>query len=105
MLDLKGKHIFVAGGSRGIGAAAARMAAQAGAAVTINYVRNEAAAFGLATEIATVGGSAWPVKADISVPGQVAEALSEAVKRQGPLAGLVVSAGVFEGAPLQKMTP
>ena len=34
MIDLTGKHIFVAGGSRGIGAEAARMAARAGAVVT-----------------------------------------------------------------------
>lgn len=31
MIDLTGRHIFIAGGSRGIGAAVARMAAQAGA--------------------------------------------------------------------------
>jgi len=36
MIDLSGKHIFIAGGSRGIGAASARMAASAGASVSIN---------------------------------------------------------------------
>ena len=37
LIDLSEKHIFIAGGSRGIGAAAAKMAAGAGAEVSINY--------------------------------------------------------------------
>src|SRR5476651_2509394 len=97
MIDLSGGHIFVAGGGRGIGAATARLAAQAGASVTINYVSNHEAAQTLEKEINAAGGRAWAVQADISEPGKAKAAVDEAVNRLGPLSGLVVSAGVFQG--------
>ena len=104
MIDLSGKHIFVAGGGRGIGAASARLAAAAGAAVTINYVRHAEAAEALEKEIQDAGGQAWAVRADISESGEAKRAVEEAVERLGPLSGLVVSAGIFQGLSLNKMT-
>ncbi len=58
MIDLTGKHIFIAGGSRGIGAASARMAASAGASVSINYQRDRAAADGVVADFEAAGGKA-----------------------------------------------
>ncbi|HLK57178.1 MAG TPA: SDR family NAD(P)-dependent oxidoreductase [Chthonomonadaceae bacterium] len=104
MIDLVGKHIFIAGGSRGIGAEAARYAAQAGAAVSINYVRDRAAAERLVSEITDGGGRAQAFQADVSEEGAVELAIDEAVSLFGPLQGLVVSAGVFEGLPIEEMT-
>jgi NAD(P)-dependent dehydrogenase (short-subunit alcohol dehydrogenase family) len=103
MIELQGKHIFIAGGSRGIGAPAARMAAKAGAAVSINYVQNRAAAETLAEDIQSEGGRAIAVQADVSQEGAAAAALETAVRELGALSGLVVSAGIFEGMPLQEM--
>jgi NAD(P)-dependent dehydrogenase (short-subunit alcohol dehydrogenase family) len=102
MIDLTGRHIFVVGGSRGIGAASARMAAKAGAAVTVNYVSNADAAHEVVA--ACPKGKAWAVKADASVDGALDKAVDESVKHNGPLGGMVVSAGIFEPAPIEEMT-
>lgn len=104
MIDLTGRHIFIAGGSRGIGAAAARLAARAGADVSINYLRDSAAAEAVAQDIEALGRRVFVVQADISEDGAADRVVDEAVERLGPLRGLVVSAGIFEGIPLEQMT-
>ena len=104
MIDLTGRHIFIVGGSRGIGAAAARMAARAGARVSVNYVSNADAAQRVVTEINETAGQAYAFQADASVEGALDTVMREAVARLGPLHGLVVSAGVFEGHPVDEMT-
>ena len=104
MIDLTGQHLFIAGGSRGIGAAAARMAAAAGAAVSINYARSADRAQALVAEIEAAGAKAFAVRADVAEDGALDGATDEAAARLGPLSGLVVSAGVFEGAYLPDMT-
>ena len=50
MIDLTGRHVFVAGGSRGIGAGAARLAAKLGARVSLTYIANAAAADAVMTD-------------------------------------------------------
>lgn len=105
MIDLNGKHILIFGGSRGIGAAAARMAARAGAAVSVTYRADREAAQALVREIEAQGGRAGALQAEISEEGQVDAAADEAVRQLGPLAGTVVSAGIFEGGLLEQMTP
>jgi NAD(P)-dependent dehydrogenase (short-subunit alcohol dehydrogenase family) len=104
MINLAGRHIFVAGGSRGIGAEAARMAARAGAVVSVNYNRSADAANRVVEEIEEAEGRAFAVQADISEDGQADRAVDAAVEALGPLSGLVVSAGIFEGAYLEQMT-
>jgi NAD(P)-dependent dehydrogenase (short-subunit alcohol dehydrogenase family) len=104
MIDLTGQHVFIAGGSRGIGAATARMAALAGAAVTVNYAQSADRAEGVAAEIEAAGGKAFAVQADVAEDGALDRATDLAVERLGPLTGLVVSAGIFEGAYLEDMT-
>jgi NAD(P)-dependent dehydrogenase (short-subunit alcohol dehydrogenase family) len=103
MIDLTGKHIFVAGGSRGIGAASALLAAKAGATVSVNYVRNQSAAEQVVAEIEKAGGQGGAFQADISVEGEVERAMDEAVARFGSLGGVVVSSGIFEGEPIEVM--
>ena len=104
MLTLTHKHIFIAGGSRGIGEETAIQAAGAGAAVTINYAGNHAAAAKVVGEIEASGGRAFAVRADVSEDGALDRAVDAAVEQLGPLSGLVVSAGIFEGCPLDEMT-
>ena len=60
------KTVLITGGSRGIGAAAARRFAAAGCRVAVNYHRSEDRALALAEEL---GGIA--VRADVSDPEQV----------------------------------
>jgi 3-oxoacyl-[acyl-carrier protein] reductase len=96
MIDLSGKHVLVAGGSWGIGAAA-KMAARAGVCVSVNYQKNADAAAAVVGEIEAAGGRGWAVQADVAEDGALDRAVDEAVGRLGPLRGMVVSAGVFEG--------
>ena len=104
MIDLSGKHIFIAGGSRGIGAASARMAGAAGASVSVNYQRSRDAADRVAADVEAVGGRGFAVQADVAEDGALDRAVDAAAERLGPLHGLVVSAGIFEGGPLADMT-
>ncbi|HJP82507.1 MAG TPA: SDR family NAD(P)-dependent oxidoreductase [Fimbriimonadaceae bacterium] len=100
LLDLSGMHIFVAGGSRGIGAAAARMAGGAGANVSLTYQSNRDAAEKTADTIP----NSIIVQADVSDKASISNAISTAESKFGPLHGLVVSAGIFEGCPLEEMS-
>ena len=104
MINLSGKHILIVGGSRGIGAATARLAAGAGASVSLTYLHNADAAQSVVQEIEAAGGAALAMRAEIQTDGELDRAVDEAVGVLGPLHGLVVSAGVFEGAYLQDMT-
>ena len=104
MIDFMGKHIFIAGGSRGIGHSTALLLAEAGASVSINYVKGTEAAEETIQKIEKMGKKAVAIQADISKEGEAKRAIAEAVKKLGPLSGCVVSAGIFEGAPLSEMT-
>lgn len=94
--------VVVVGGSRGIGAAAARYAAQAGANVAVIYQRDREAADRVVREIETLGRHALALQADASAEGALRPCF-EAAASLGPLTGLVVSAGIFEGQPIEAM--
>ena len=104
MIDLSGQHIFVAGGSRGIGRATCLMAARAGARVSVNFRQNRVAAEEVVAQIEAIGGRAHAVGADLSLEGEAKRAVAEGVEALGTLSGLVVSAGIFEGIPLDEMS-
>lgn len=104
MNDLSGMHVFVAGGSRGIGAAAAKLAAASGAAVTITYRERADAAQVLVKAIQSSGGRAQALRVDVSVEAEVMHAMNEACTAFGPPRGVVVSAGIFEHCPIEDMT-
>ena len=94
MFDLSGKFALVTGGSRGIGAAAAKALATQGAHVGIGYVRGEEAAAKVAAEISAAGGSAEPVRIDAGQFADSEQVVAELGKRWGRLDILVVSAGI-----------
>ena len=90
------KVLLVTGGSRGIGAETAKLAAERGCAVCVNYRRNRAAADAVVAEIAGRGGTALAVGADVANEDEVVR-LFEAVDRQlGRLSVLVNNAGILE---------
>jgi 3-oxoacyl-[acyl-carrier protein] reductase len=104
MIDLTGKHIFIAGGSRGIGRANALMAARAGADVTINYVRDKSAADAVVDEIQRLDRKAFAMQADIAQEGEADRAMKAAFEQLGPIRGVAISAGIFEGTPIEQMS-
>jgi 3-oxoacyl-[acyl-carrier protein] reductase len=69
--QLAGKVILVTGASRGIGAAAAKRLAKAGASVIINYHQNREAAQKVLDEIQGSGGRAMIYQADVTRKDQV----------------------------------
>jgi 3-oxoacyl-[acyl-carrier protein] reductase len=96
---LSRRHICVVGGSRGIGAAAARTAAARGATVSLTYRSEKDKADALAKDI---GGKAY--QADVVDEKAFDAAIDRAVAECGPLRGMVISAGVFEHLTIEKMT-
>ena len=87
--------MLVTGGGRGIGAATARLAAQRGYAVCINYLRDAASARALQAEIEKAGGTAITVAGDVSVEADVLR-MFEATDSLGRLTALVNNAGIVE---------
>jgi len=84
---------LVTGGARGIGQATARLLAQRGAAVCLNYATHADAADGLASEIAAGGGRAISVMADVADPSAVEAMVARTEKELGPVTILVNNAG------------
>jgi len=64
VFSLTGKTALVTGGSRGIGAACAKLLATRGAAVVLTYSKSADRAEALVAEIAATGGKAFAVEAD-----------------------------------------
>ncbi|NEX62099.1 SDR family oxidoreductase [Noviherbaspirillum galbum] len=90
------KVMIVTGGSRGIGAATARLAAKAGYAVCISYVNSEAAAAEIVREMTAAGAEAIAFQADVSVEADVTRLFEHVDRTLGPVTALVNNAGMLE---------
>lgn len=90
------KVIVVTGGSRGIGAATAQLAAQRGYAVCIDYLKNRAAADAVVQSIEDAGGIAIAVAADVASEADVVRLFAVVDQQLGPLTALVNNAGILE---------
>jgi len=88
--------ILITGASRGIGAATARLAAQRGYAVVVNYRQQAEAADALVNEISRMGGSALAVKADVASEAEVSHLFAAIDECFGQLDVLVNNAGILE---------
>ena len=93
-----GKVVLITGGSRGIGAATAVLAARAGWRVVVNYTANVVAADDLVRTIQTEGGHATAVQADVQDEAQVLRMFEFIDTHYGALHGLVNNAGVVDRA-------
>jgi NAD(P)-dependent dehydrogenase (short-subunit alcohol dehydrogenase family) len=92
----KGKVLLVTGGSRGIGAAVALMAASGGYAVAINYRSNAAAANALVARIEADGGRAIAVQGDVALEADMLALFTQVDVKLGRLTALVNNAGVVD---------
>lgn len=84
---------IVTGGSRGIGAAAARRLAADGYDIVINFRTDDVAARRVADDVRSHGGKAEVVGADVATEAGI-EAIFEAADKLGQLTGIVTNAGV-----------
>ena len=92
------KVLLVTGGSRGIGAATALLAADKGYAVAVNYSANSSAADGVVQRIIQGGGKAIAVQADVADEAQVLAMFEKVDATLGRLTALVNNAGVVDVA-------
>jgi 3-dehydrosphinganine reductase len=106
-MTLSDQHVFITGGSSGIGLALARQAAAAGARVSI-IARDPAKLAAAHDAIRTAhpgGAEVVTVSADVSVETEILSALRQAEAVHGPVDVLITSAGVarpgyFEEVPV-----
>ncbi len=101
---LLGRVAVVTGGSRGIGSAIARVLAESGADVVVNYVRGAEAAAGVVAHIEASGGSATAERGDVSKFEDVAAMFERIKGRYGRLDVLVNNAGILRDRTFKKMS-
>jgi NAD(P)-dependent dehydrogenase (short-subunit alcohol dehydrogenase family) len=99
---LEHRTVIVTGASRGIGAATALAVSLRGARV-IAVARTESKLRDTVEEIRRRGGSAEPIRCDLSSPEAV-PVLYEAVKRMGGADGLVCAAAMLGKADVERAT-
>jgi 3-oxoacyl-[acyl-carrier protein] reductase len=94
MMEWRNQVAVVTGSARGLGRATARLLAQRGAAVCVNYVVHADAAKALVAEIATAGGRAIAVAGEVADSATVEAMVARAEAELGPVTILVNNAGV-----------
>lgn len=90
------KVVLITGGSRGIGAATALLAAAEGYAVGVNYRKDEQSAAKIVDLIRQNGGQAIAIRADISQEKEVETLFDQVCTHLGPLDALVNNAGILD---------
>jgi 3-oxoacyl-[acyl-carrier protein] reductase len=106
MISLAGKAAVITGVSRGIGAAAVKLFAQAGADVVFNYHKNKEAAAQVELEARKHGTRVESVQADLGTMAGAKKLIEFAEARLGRIDVLVANAGIWnaDDAPIEKLT-
>jgi NAD(P)-dependent dehydrogenase (short-subunit alcohol dehydrogenase family) len=89
--------LIVTGGSRGIGAAVARLAGEHGYVVAVNFNTGESDAKNVVEEILSDGGRALAIQADVSREEQIVRMFGTAERELGPITALVNNAAITGG--------
>jgi 3-oxoacyl-[acyl-carrier protein] reductase len=101
MIDLSGLHVLVTGGSRGIGAATARLFARAGATVMIQYRERESEAEALIDELLAISNRQHcRFPCDFTEPAEIVELFQFVGTEWGKLDCLVNNAGIWQHNPM-----
>jgi NAD(P)-dependent dehydrogenase (short-subunit alcohol dehydrogenase family) len=101
--DVRGKTVFVSGGSRGLGLLVAREFAARGAKVAIS-ARDGEALERAAADVRKYGNDVLPVETDITIREDAETALDEIRRHLGPVDVLINNAGTICVGPLEVMT-
>ena len=88
--------VVITGASRGIGAATARLAAERGHDVCVNFRANEAAAGEVVAEVRALGQKAIAVQADVASEPDVVRLFETVDATLGTIAGLVNNAAILD---------
>lgn len=96
---------LITGASRGIGAATAKLLAQQGVFVIVNYKSNHLAAQQVVNDIKNLGQEALAIQADIAIEKEVERLFLEIDQLDGKLTMLVNNAGIlFKQCPVDELT-
>jgi 3-oxoacyl-[acyl-carrier protein] reductase len=101
---LLGKVAIVTGASKGIGAGIAKELAEEGASVVVNYSTSKEEADLVVQSIQHKGGKAIAIRANMTNQKDIHHLFSETEKVFGKLDILINNAGVYDFAPLEKIT-
>lgn len=93
MIDLTGRVALVTGSSRGIGAGIARVLAEYGADIAVNYVSGREQAESVAAQIQALGRRTHIVQADVTDLDAVQQMVADVEQALGPISILVNNAG------------
>ena len=99
------KTILITGGSRGIGAALAKLCGARGWRVGVNYSASREAAEKVVSDVAAAGGEAIAIPGDVTSEADTAAMFDAVEKAFGPINGVAVNAGIIDHRmPLADMT-
>ena len=104
MINFNGKTTLITGGSRGIGAAAARLFARLGANVAINYNANKSKAEKIRAEIEQMDRQCLAIKADMGKRPDCENLVKTTIEKLGRIDILVNNAGIWNEAAIENMT-
>jgi 3-oxoacyl-[acyl-carrier protein] reductase len=100
-MDLKGKNIFITGGSRGIGAGIVKKCAEAGARVAFTYSSQEAQAQSVLNSLS--GSGHMTLKMNVTVKEEVDAVSAKVIEAFGDVHGVVNNAGITKDQLLLRM--
>ena len=103
-LQLRGRVAIVTGGSRGIGRAIVELLSELGAHVVVNYVKDQEAAAATLNAARGRGVEAISLQADVANPLEAQQLIAGTIEHFKRVDILVCNAGIWEGAPLEKMS-
>lgn len=104
MIDLTEKTVIISGGSRGIGAASAKLFAKVGANVVITYTQNKKAAENVIKTVRNLNRKCIAVKADISKEKNAKLVVQKTLKEFGRIDILVNNAGIWTYGKIGEMS-
>lgn len=104
MNDLKGKTVLITGGARRLGRAMALAAAEAGAQVAFTYLNSVEDANETVALLQAAGAKLFAIKCDVRSEKMITRVTGKILDHFGRLDVLINNAGVFETAPLEKIT-
>jgi NAD(P)-dependent dehydrogenase (short-subunit alcohol dehydrogenase family) len=96
-LETSDGTLVVTGASRGIGAAIAKLGAEQGFSVAVNFATGKAEATVIAEQIVSAGGRACAIQADVAREGDVIRLFATAERELGPIKALVNNAAITGG--------